>query len=71
MNQAALILIFGSDYLPIQKETSTGNVLLFYVDDLFAINENTKAIMDSFSMHDPKDTVRLPTRYLGANVGEW
>ena len=45
--------------------------IVVYVDDLLAISENPKAIMDSFSMYDLKDTVRPPTRYLGANVGEW
>ena len=44
--------------------------IVAYVDDLLAISENPKAIMDLFSIYDLKDTVRTPTRYLRANVGK-
>ena len=45
--------------------------IVVYVDDLIAISEDPKAIMDSFSMYDLKETVSLPDQYIGANVVKW
>ena len=45
--------------------------IVVYVKDLLEISEDTKYIMDYFSMYNLKDTVSPPGRYLGANVGKW
>ena len=44
--------------------------IVVYVDDLFAISKDPKAIMDYFSTYYLKDTVSPPDQYLGANVGK-
>ena len=45
--------------------------IVVYVENLLAISEEPKAIMDSFSMYNLKDTASPPYRYLGANFVKW
>ena len=45
--------------------------IVVYIDNLLAIIEDPKYIMDSFSIYDLKDIVSPLDRYLGANVGKW
>ena len=46
--------------------------IICYVDDILAISENPKGIMEAIgSKYDLKDTVKPPERYLGANIGRW
>ena len=45
--------------------------IVVYVNNLHGISEDPKAVIDSFSIYDLKDTVISPDKYLGDNVGKW
>ena len=45
--------------------------IVIYIEDLLAISEEPKAIMDYFSMYNLKDRVSPLDQYLGANAGKW
>ena len=45
--------------------------IVVYAENLLAISEDPKSIMDYFSMYNLKDTMSPPDLYIGANVGKW